>query len=122
MEETIKAVGYARFSSSMQREESITAQKIYDDVCQRNNMEVIDWYCDEAKSAKTVNRPAFQKMINDAKNNPEFKAVLVHKTDRFSRNLSDSIQYKNFLKNTVCKSYLLMSVLKIILKVICCIT
>ena len=22
----------------------------------RNNMEVIDWYCDEAKSAKTVNR------------------------------------------------------------------
>jgi len=27
MEETIKAVGYARFSSSMQREESITAQK-----------------------------------------------------------------------------------------------
>lgn len=88
----------------------------------RNNMEVIDWYCDEAKSAKTVNRPAFQKMINDAKNNPEFKAVLVHKTDRFSRNLSDSIQYKNFLKNTVCKSYLLMSVLKIILKVICCIT
>lgn len=35
MEETIKAVGYARFSSSMQREESITAQKIYDDVCQK---------------------------------------------------------------------------------------
>lgn len=124
MEETIKAVGYARFSSSMQREESITAQKRYMMMyAKRNNMEVIDWYCDEAKSAKTVNRPAFQKMINDAKNNPEFKAVLVHKTDRFSRNLSDSIHNtKNFLKNTVCKSYLLMSVLKIILKVICYIT
>lgn len=64
----------------------------------RNNMEVIDWYCDEAKSAKTVNRPEFQRMINDAKNNPEFKAVLVHKTDRFSRNLSDSIQYKKILE------------------------
>lgn len=99
MEETIKAVGYARFSSSMQREESITAQKRYMMMyAKRNNMEVIDWYCDEAKSAKTVNRPAFQKMINDAKNNPEFKAVLVHKTDRFSRNLSDSIQYKKLLE------------------------
>ena len=83
----------------MQREESITAQKRYMMMyAKRNNMEVIDWYCDEAKSAKTVNRPAFQKMINDAKNNPEFKAVLVHKTDRFSRNLSDSIQYKKILE------------------------
>lgn len=98
MEETIKAVGYT-ISSSMQREESITAQKRYMMMyAKRNNMEVIDWYCDEAKSAKTNYRPAFQKMINDAKNNPEFKAVLVHKTDRFSRNLSDSIQYKKLLE------------------------
>lgn len=99
MNEKIKVVGYARFSSSMQREESITAQKRYMMMyAKRNNMEVIDWYCDEAKSAKTVNRPEFQRMINDAKNNPEFKAVLVHKTDRFSRNLSDSIQYKKLLE------------------------
>lgn len=45
MEETIKAVGYARFSSSMQREESITAQKRYMMMyAKRNNMEVIDWF------------------------------------------------------------------------------
>lgn len=47
MNETIKVVGYARFSSSMQREESITAQKRYMMMyAKRKNMEVIDryWY------------------------------------------------------------------------------
>ena len=44
MAERIKAVGYTRFSSSNQREESISAQKRYiATFAQDNNMEVIDW-------------------------------------------------------------------------------
>jgi len=104
MSEKIKVVGYARFSSSMQREESITAQKRYIGMfANRNNMEVIEWYCDKAKSAKTANRPEFQRLINDAQNNPEFQAVLVHKTDRFSRNLNDSLTYKKLLEDNELK-------------------
>lgn len=100
MAEKIKAVGYARFSSSNQREESISAQKRYiATFAEDNNMEIIDWYCDRAKSAKTVNRPEFQKLIQDAQNNPEFKAIIVHKSDRFSRNVEDSIQYKRLFED-----------------------
>ena len=100
MAEKIKAVGYTRFSSSNQREESISAQKRnIATFAQDNNMEVIDWYCDRAKSAKTANRPAFQKLIEDAKNNPKFSAIIVHKSDRFSRNVEDSIQYKRLFED-----------------------
>lgn len=52
----IKAVAYCRFSSEMQREESIDAQKnfIYTFASQ-NNYEIIDYYCDRAKSGKNTN-------------------------------------------------------------------
>ncbi len=99
MAEKIKAVGYTRFSSSNQREESISAQKRYiATFAEDNGFEIIDWYCDRAKSAKTVNRPEFQRLIQDAQNEPQFKAIIVHKSDRFSRNVEDSIQYKRLFE------------------------
>lgn len=100
MLEKIKAVGYARFSSSNQREESITAQKRYISMyADNNNMEIINWYTDEAKTGKTVDRPQFQKLLNDAKNSPPFKAIIVHKYDRFSRNTEDTLHYKKLLND-----------------------
>ncbi len=100
MAEKIKAVGYARFSSSNQREESISAQKRFiATFAEDNGFEIIDWYCDRAKSAKTINRPEFQKLLQDAQNNPEFKAIIVHKSDRFSRNVEDSIQCKRLFED-----------------------
>ena len=63
----MNVVIYARYSCDNQREESIEGQirecKQYAD---RNDMCIIGEYIDRAFSAKTDNRPEFQKMINDS--------------------------------------------------------
>ena len=100
MLEKTKVVAYARYSSSNQREESITAQnrfiRMYAD---QNNMEVIKWYKDEAKTGKTVARPGFQQLLSDIESHPEFKAVIVHKFDRFSRRTEDTLHYKKLFSD-----------------------
>ncbi|MDO5479729.1 MAG: recombinase family protein, partial [Clostridia bacterium] len=89
---------YARFSSDNQRSESIDAQiramKAY---CKQHNFVIVDTYVDEAKSATTDKRPAFQQMISDSANHG-FDILLVHKLDRFARNRYDSAVYKRELK------------------------
>ena len=89
---------YARFSSDNQRSESIDAQvramKAY---CKQHNFTIVETYIDEAKSATTDRRPAFQQMINDS-NTHAFNILLVHKLDRFARNRYDSAVYKRELK------------------------
>jgi site-specific DNA recombinase len=92
------AVIYARFSSDMQREESIEAQiRACWEWAARNNIEIVGEYIDRAKSATSDQRPEFQRMIQDAANGT-FSAVIVHKLDRFSRNRYDSAHYKHQLK------------------------
>lgn len=58
---------YARYSSDNQREESIEGQlrecKVF---AEKNGIQIIDTYIDRAMSAKTDNRPDFQKMIKDS--------------------------------------------------------
>lgn len=101
-----RAVIYARYSSDLQREESIEAQvRACRDYAKRNNLVVIDEYIDRGKSATTDNRPEFQRMIEDS-NLKMFDIVLVHKLDRFSRKRADSIQYRLHLNknNVVLKS------------------
>ena len=89
---------YARYSSDAQREESIEGQirdcKAY---AERNGINLIGEYIDRAISAKTDNRPDFQRMLQDAANG-EFNVVLVWKYDRFSRNRADSTRYKTLFK------------------------
>ena len=72
----MNVVIYARYSCDNQREESIEGQirecKQYAD---RNDMCIIGEYIDRAFSAKTDNRPEFQKMINDS-NSKNFKLLL----------------------------------------------
>lgn len=94
----LRAVLYARFSSDLQRSESIDAQiRAMKKYCEQNRMIIIDTYVDEAKSATSDKRPSFQKMIEDSKKHI-FDVVLVHKLDRFSRNRYDSAMYKRTLK------------------------
>src|SRR5665811_1131127 len=91
--QTVRGVIYARFSTEMQRDESIDAQvRAVQEYANRNDIVIVDQYVDRAKSATTDNRPAFQQMIADAAKN-KFEVVLVHKLDRFSRNRNDSIAY-----------------------------
>lgn len=54
-------------------------------------------FIDEGISAKTANRPAFQRMIQAAKKKA-FDMIIVHKLDRFARNREDSVVYKALLR------------------------
>lgn len=97
----IPACGYCRFSSDLQREESIEAQqRIITEYAEKNGYEIIEWYIDRAYSGKTVNRPDFQRLLNDISSNDcRFKTVIVHKMDRFSRNAAQALEYKGVLQD-----------------------
>lgn len=96
--DSIVAVAYARFSSSNQREESIEAQlRAIHEYAARNNITIIREYIDRAMSARSDQRPDFQRMIKDARRK-DFSMVIVHKLDRFSRDRYDSSHYKYELK------------------------
>ncbi len=94
----MKAVIYARYSSDNQREESIEGQmRDCMHYAEYNNIQVVGSYIDRALSAKTDNRPEFQKMIKDSAKQL-FDVIIVWKLDRFARNRFDSAFYKNTLK------------------------
>ncbi|MDO4281761.1 MAG: recombinase family protein [Peptococcaceae bacterium] len=92
------AVAYARFSSDNQREESIDAQiRAIRKYCEQNDYLLLNTYIDEARSATTDDRPAFQQMMSDAED-ADWGTIIVHKLDRFSRNRYDSAIYKKKLQ------------------------
>ncbi|MBO6264198.1 MAG: recombinase family protein, partial [Clostridia bacterium] len=99
----MNAVIYARYSSDAQREESIEGQ-IRDcmEYAKYNDITVVSTYIDRALSAKTDNRPNFQKMIKDSGKHI-FDLIIVWKLDRFARNRYDSAYYKNALKKNGVK-------------------
>lgn len=99
----MKAVIYARYSSDNQREESIEGQlRECKEFAEKNDIVIIGEYIDRALSAKTDNRPNFQKMIKDSYRKV-FDTVIVWKVDRFARNRYDSAHYKNILKKNGVK-------------------
>ena len=99
----MKAIIYARYSSDNQRAESIEGQiRECMEFAERNGITVFGTYIDRALSAKTDNRPEFQRMIKDSYRKL-FDTVLVWKLDRFARNRYDSAYYKNILKKNGVK-------------------
>lgn len=99
----MKAVIYARYSSDNQREASIEGQlRECMEFAEKSGITVIGNYIDRALSAKTDNRPEFQKMIKDSYREV-FDSVIVWKVDRFARNRYDSAYYKNILKKNGVK-------------------
>jgi site-specific DNA recombinase len=98
----MKVVLYARVSSEKQAEKDLSIKAQIKELryyTEKHGLEIFDIFIDEAKSARTANRPAFQDMISLAKQkNPPFEAILVWKLSRFARNREDSILYKSLLK------------------------
>ena len=94
---------YARYSSDNQREESIEGQirecKAY---AEKNGVTILNTYIDRAFSAKTDNRPEFQRMVKDSAKHL-FDVVIVWKLDRFARNRYDSAHYKAILRRNGAK-------------------
>ena len=102
--ENINAVIYARYSSHNQREESIEGQiRECMEFAERNGINVVGSYVDRALSAKTDNRPEFQRMIKNSYKRL-YSMVIVWKLDRFARNRYDSAHYKMLLKKNGVKT------------------
>jgi DNA invertase Pin-like site-specific DNA recombinase len=98
----MKAAIYARVSSEKQAEKdlSIPAQlKALRKYALDRDWDISAEYVDEAESAKSANRPAFQEMITAAKKKERpFDNILVWKLSRFARNREDSVIYKSLLR------------------------
>lgn len=93
----LKAVAYARYSSDKQQESSIVVQlAAIRRFCELHNIELIHEYVDEAQSGTNANRKDFQQMILDAVKR-EFRFVIVHRMDRWARNVDDARHYKKVL-------------------------
>ena len=94
---SLRAVIYARYSSENQREESIEGQiRECTAFAEKNGITILKHYIDRAYSAKTDNRPEFQRMIQDC-NEKLFDIILVWKLDRFFRNRSEVQRRPYFL-------------------------
>lgn len=97
------AVIYARFSSYGQNEQSIEAQvRICTKFADNKGLKVIQTYSDKAKTGTNDARPAFQRMLRDARTGA-FQYVIVYMFDRFARNRRDSIVCKEMLKDNGVK-------------------
>ncbi|MEK7874645.1 MAG: recombinase family protein [Pseudomonadota bacterium] len=82
---------YIRVSTEDQAKEgySLEVQREYlESFAVREGYEVFRVYSDDGISAYSTRRPALQQLLADAKAK-RFELVLVHKIDRFSRNLKD---------------------------------
>ena len=89
-------VAYARFSSDKQQESSITVQLAeIKKFCMAHNIELIREYVDEAQTGTNANRKAFQTMVKDALDE-EFQFIIVHRMDRWARNVDDGRYYKKY--------------------------
>ena len=105
------AVIYARYSSDSQREASIEGQlRDCKDYAEKNGITVVGTYIDRAYSAKTDDRPDFQRMIKDSAKKI-FDVVLVWKLDRFARPLSLLIPI--IIPRRPCKSLITSPILSL---------
>ena len=89
---------YLRFSSDNQRQESLDAQeRACREYAAKKGLNVVRVYKDEAKSGLSAERKEFLQMIKDSEKK-EFRYLLVHKLDRFSRDKYDTVTFKRKLK------------------------
>ena len=99
----MKAVIYARYSSTAQTEQSIEGQiRDCEEYAKKHGYSVVGKYIDRAISGKTDERAEFQRMMRDS-GRKLFEVIICYKMDRFSRNRYDSAIYKAQLKKNGIK-------------------
>lgn len=107
--ENIEAVAYCRTKKNndlmtvIALENQKNAIREYAD---KNNIKIVEWYIDDGYSGVNDKRPAFQRMFDDLNNKKyneckNVKMLLVHKIDRFARNLEIFSRYYGYLQ--LCK-------------------
>ena len=92
---------YARVSSDRQDVDlSVSAQlRALRDYADKNGYEIVREYVDEAESGRVMNRPEFQKMLDEAKRTEApFEEILVWKFSRFTRKREHAVVLKSMLR------------------------
>lgn len=93
---------YARVSSEKQAEKDLSIASQIKQLRQhaiKKKWSIVDEFVDEAESARSANRPQFQRMISLAKQKDSpFESILVWKLNRFARNREDSTVIKALLR------------------------
>ena len=92
---------YARVSSDRQDVDlSVSAQlRALRDYADKNDYEIVREYVDEAESGRVMNRPEFQKMLDEAKRTEApFEEILVWKFSRFTRKREHAVVLKSMLR------------------------
>src|SRR4051794_17867523 len=85
----MRAVIYARYSTEMQRDASIEDQiRLCRVRIEQEGWEYLDAYTDRAVSGASALRPAYQRLIEDARRG-EFEVVVAEALDRLSRDQED---------------------------------
>ena len=99
----LKAALSARYSSDKQQESSITVQLAEcKKFCLANHITVVKEYKDEAKTGTDGNREEFQQMIQDSYLGL-FDVVIVHRWDRFARNVELALSAQKELEKVGVK-------------------
>ena len=95
-QKTLKLAGYSRVSTAEQvKGYSIDAQiEEQRKWANERHGEIERLFTEPGQSAKTDNRPVFQAMIRYVCASAEVDGILVHKSDRFARNLLDYLTYR----------------------------
>lgn len=98
VQEIVYVVGYTRYSSLNQSENSTEYQlKRIASYCAMKGYKLVTCYNDMATTGTNGKRDEFQKMLEDAKNHPKWTKVLVFTFSRFFRNTEEAIYYKKLL-------------------------
>ena len=91
----MRAALYARCSTEEQTEGySLDAQRrAFEEYCERQGWEIVAEYVEQhGASGRSTDRPKFKAMMAGAKAGL-FAVLVVHKLDRFSRSLKDTLNY-----------------------------
>ncbi len=90
----MNAVGYARYSTDKQTDNSIAYQlNAITQYCSKNNITLTQFYSDEACTGTNTNRAGFQNMILDATLH-KFDAVVIYDISRGSRDVVDWLNFR----------------------------
>lgn len=85
----MKAAIYARYSTAMQREQSIEDQfRVGERLAERHGFTVVARFSDHAISGGTAQRPGYQRLLTAARRH-EFEVIIAEDTSRLWRNLAE---------------------------------
>lgn len=97
-----RCILYARVSTERQaeRQASIPAQlRIMKDYVKKKGWSIAKVYKEEGESARTTDRPVLKAALEHARKDGSIDVVLVHKMDRLTRSILDSLMIRADLKS-----------------------